>query len=72
VILTSYTGKTANSNADKRQFGGFGSFGGGGGSAAKAAVILKKLQPEYNPNATRAVYMYGPFKLPPKNVCTLH
>jgi hypothetical protein len=31
-------------------------------------TILKKLEPRYNPNATRAVYLYGPYKLPPSNV----
>ena len=36
--------------------------------ATKPPVVLKKLQPEYDPKATRAIYMYGPFKLPPSNV----
>jgi hypothetical protein len=55
---------------DKRQFGSL--FGGGSAKgAAKPAVILKKLKPEYDPKATRAIYMYGPFKLPPSNVRTL-
>ncbi|QDS68553.1 hypothetical protein FKW77_010920 [Venturia effusa] len=34
---------------------------------AKTATILKKLAPEYVPAATRAIYMYGPFKLPASN-----
>jgi hypothetical protein len=32
---------------------------------SKPAKVLKKLEPQYDPKATRAVYMYGPFKLPP-------
>jgi hypothetical protein len=35
---------------------------------AKEPTILKKLQPQYNSNATRAVYMYGPYKLASRKV----
>jgi hypothetical protein len=30
--------------------------------------VLQTLKPEYDPKATRAIYMYGPYKLPPSNV----
>jgi hypothetical protein len=32
------------------------------------AKVLKTLTPEYDPNATRAIYIYGPYKLPPSTV----
>jgi hypothetical protein len=41
------------------------------GSSAAAPfepTIMKTLTPQYNPKATRAVYMYGPFKLPAADV----
>ncbi|TLD25685.1 hypothetical protein E2P81_ATG09342 [Venturia nashicola] len=49
---------------EKRQLGNLlTSFMG----ASKQATVLKTLTPEYDPKATRAIYMYGPFKLPASN-----
>lgn len=38
--------------------------------ASKTATVLKTLIPEYDSKATRAMYMYGPFKLAASNVWT--
>jgi hypothetical protein len=51
---------------DKRQLGSLMNYFMG---PSKAPTVLKKLEPQYNKNATRAVYMWGPFTLPPSNVC---
>jgi hypothetical protein len=37
-------------------------------SGPKAPFAVKKLTPQYNPQATRELLIYGPFKLNPKKV----
>ncbi|KAF2399482.1 hypothetical protein EJ06DRAFT_53637 [Trichodelitschia bisporula] len=49
---------------EKRQLGGLISLFTG---PAKKPTVLKTLTPAYDPKATRAMYMYGPFKLPAAN-----
>jgi hypothetical protein len=51
--------------SEERQLGGLMSMLTGPGKPAK---VLKTLVPAYDSKATRAVYTYGPFTLPPSNV----